>query len=181
MNRIRLPYCSQINESGDPEWALVSCGIACIKMVGDFVSAGQMPELPLLIEEGKKMGGYSQVGWAHWALTAVLRNHGISAYSQEFRSAAADKLPDYVPGTYSQKISDLGVNKIEKEMQEGRPVITSLRVAGSPHTHLVVLCGISADSYFYMDPKSRNEEEGSKTISKTDCLRSWRRFAIFVD
>ena len=99
---IQIPYFSQLDDSIENFNKNQTCGISCVKMVLDFYLPNQKNDINDLIKEGVLIKAYDPnfLGgvWVHDGLVRILRNHGIAAYSQEFRSVKVDI--DVVVGTF---------------------------------------------------------------------------------
>lgn len=134
-----------------------------------------------LLEEGIIINGYEKRGWKHAHLAILLRNHGLTAYNQEFKSirvSLVDKL--FETSTYAKSIRDKGIAKITKTLQSGRPVMLS--VSTDKGNHVVLGVGIKEDILIYHDPAGKSKGEGAyKAISIEKFKKKWRKLAIFVN
>ncbi|MBI5138792.1 MAG: C39 family peptidase [Candidatus Vogelbacteria bacterium] len=188
---LNLPYLSQHSAATDPFWKPRACAIVCIKTVGDLMRPGSMPSVDDLIHEGQAIGGFDRgPGWRHLHLTILLHNHGVLAYSQEYRSAGNRTTSGvYVPSEYTEEFTNAALTKMIYELKSGRPVI--ITVPGKSNlpgqVHMMVLTGFEYESdqiagFYYNNPDTLIEAEGKDCfIKKEDFIKGWRRFAIFVE
>ncbi len=186
---LNIPYLSQHTAATDPYWKPRACAIVCIKLVGDFMFPGSMPSVDDLIHEGETVGGFSARGWRHDYLAILLRNHGVLAYNQEYRTADAAQAPQYVPSVFTEQFLEAALLKIIHEIKAGRPVIVSVPgKQGLPtETHMVVVLGIEERDgrvlgLYCHNPDTQSPEEGRNVfISIEDFLSGWRRFCLYVE
>jgi len=186
--KLDVPYYSQRTDVEDCEWRDRSCGIVNAKMVLEFYGI----EIPIsdLIKEGLCIGGHSkEYGWKHSALAAILRNHGINAYAQEFRSHEID--PGECVGKESIDEASFvsgGIKKIKEEIFLGRPVIVSVlpEFAANKVHHTVVITGFKEDEkrilgLYYNDPGAKDQADGEFQFSTLErFVDHWKKFAIFT-
>lgn len=194
-----VPYVSQLSDQLDQNWQDRACGIACVTMCVDYYAARldrhmfassapiqtMLEEGNIVIDDGVAKGIH---GWNHGALTALLRNHGVPAYNEEFKSVhvnlAPEPLPRFMPSQYVELFLQEGIAKIIASIEAGNPVI----ISGIKHwtektkPHLFTFIGHNDEGFFYHDPFVENKIEGKHEpyfISKEDFKIKWRRMAIF--
>jgi hypothetical protein len=187
MKKILLvPYFVQMDEKIDPRWHDNSCGIVCVSMVMSFHYLDTF-HASELIDECVLMGGYTSLGWIHDFLVRLLRNHGINAYSEEFRSVKvniADKT--FSDSQFQEKMLETGIKKIASEIDENRPVIVSVLPGfrNSNFNHLVLIVGYEGlsenPSGFYIhDPDNRISPGQEIFVPLSHFKEKWRKMAIF--
>jgi len=188
--KLHINFYSQHSEDIDTDWRHRSCGIVCIKMVLDYLGLGKEEAVMDLIKEGKYIGGYSEEnGWNHDALVNLLRNHGVSAYRQEFRSheiSVSDKISR--ESKYQEKLASVGIGKIISSVEKGAPVIVSVKEGfGTNKTsHLIVITGTKIDNnvfsgFYYIDPNTKENLESEQHFVELARFNSfWRNLAIFT-
>ncbi len=195
-----IPHYSQFSEAIEKDWQGRSCAIVCLKEILDsFNIEGDITEF---IKEGifvsgdlakkeKAHEGYSpSTGWGHGVLVMLLRNHGISAYSQEFRSVDVNLESGAMENSInSEKLFNEGIKKIEKNIEDNLPVIASIRKSFTEKDshHMVVIVGYEKNDkgefigFFYNDPEPKGME-GKELFVEMDKFRlGWKKFAIFVE
>ena len=203
-----VPFVSQNSFDVPAEFHNNACGIACTKMILDYMPESYKSEYLMgglrtmndLIEEGIVIGGLTDNGWKHDSLVRLLRNRNIMSYCQEYRSI--DIVIDQIHGvTFSEgknypDIQNIGIEKIIKKINSGLPTIVSVmpNFNDNKETHLILIIGYEIEkipqnsdqpingSFYYHDPDSRNgTEKKNKKITINDFIKKWRNLAIFVD
>ncbi len=186
---LNVPYFSQNSDLVPEKWRNVSCGIAAVKMILDFL-VKKSPLINLLIDEGIAINGYTKDGWSHESLVRLLRNHGVMAYSQEFRSVSIqiDEIHGVtmLSGKYDLSLSEFGINKITSKLLNGLPVIVSVKpnFNNNKHSHLILIVGFDNKKkiLYYHDPDSRDGICLKSTeIKVKEFIKYWRKLAIFID
>jgi hypothetical protein len=147
-------------------------------MVLRYLRPEDAPDPDTLFEEGENIGGRDTAGnWTHAGIVRLSRNHGLSAYSQEFRS-----LTGGVPSEYEPRLVEQGLVKIARSIRAGTPVIASIVRRGGMTPHTAVVIGKTNDGFVIHDPDAENEEDGKSIIMSIDEFRIiWRKFAIFFE
>ena len=186
---LNIPYFSMMQHVADDYWKVRACGIACLQMVIANVRPEEQVTMEGLLHEGQVIGGFTPHGWLHSHLAMILRNHGVLAYAQEFRTANPATQPQFSPSVYTEEFVMRAIQKIVRELDAGRPVILSIpghqRLPGQ--THMVVCTGYegAADSptgFYYNDPQDDDGQAGQgRPITLEDFQKDWRRFCIFVE
>jgi len=184
-----VPFVSQYSAPRDEDGLSRSCGMACVKKVVDFVY-GDSESLTKYVEEGKMVRNayIPGIGWNHTGLVAILRNHGIGAYNEEFKSILNDvETQQILPGPFQENHLERGIKKIAREVQHGRPVIVSAikqwQEIDKPHN--VVVLGVERNrenilGFYYHDPDDENIPGNNKFVDIDTFRKHWRRFAIFI-
>jgi hypothetical protein len=182
-----VPYISQYSNSFDEDWKNRSCGIASIAMLLGFYNLDDSSPMNL-VHEGIAIGGYCNNGWFHESLVRILRNHGVNAYAQEFRSVSVDyEQKTFSKNPFEQKMIDGGLSKIIKEIDGGHPVLISVKPGfnGNKENHLVLIIGYDfsdkKENFIIHDPNGNTEniENSEIEIEARKILEYWRNFAIF--
>jgi hypothetical protein len=193
--KLEVPFFSQLNNEISEDLQRQSCGICCVKMVIDYFAvknknkknATKVDSAPIsdLMKEGELIEAYNpsvENGvWTHEGLVRILRNHGVPAYAQEFRSVGVNLETGEFEDNENQKdLLQIGIEKILFRLKKGYPVIASVREGFSENkvTHLIVITGFEKDdsvSFIINDPL-RNEET---VVTLEHFLEYWRKFVIF--
>ena len=186
---LKVPYFSQNSSNIPKEWRRAACGIVVVKMILAYFF-NKSPSISSLIDEGVVIGGFTTKNWTHESLVRLLRNHGVTAYTQEFKSAniKIDKTHNVIKMFYRNEPSLLkkGITKIQNKLSDGLPVIVSVEAnfRNNKHTHLILLVGYDKNEelLYFSDPDEKNNSEFKLLKIKTgDFLKYWRRSAIFLD
>lgn len=184
---LKAPYFAQNDQSIDPNNHLNSCGILCVAMLLAFYQ-NHKPNIMDLIDEGILIGGYKDGMWHHEALVRILRNHGINAYAEEFRSVSVDlQKQSFDKNQNQEKLIENGIEKISQEIENGNPVIVSMKegFGGNNQSHLVLVVGHKKDGknlagLYVHDPDFRSQKgTENRLVSISDFKNFWRNFAIF--
>lgn len=62
-------------------WQNSSCGVLCLKMACEAISAKVLPTISELVRTGTKVGAYShRNGWSHKGLAHLARMYGLNAH-----------------------------------------------------------------------------------------------------
>ena len=184
---IPVPYISQYSDSIEHDWQNRSCGIACVAMLLGYYNLEDISPMKL-INEGVSIGGYCSHGWFHESLVRLLRNHGINAYAQEFRSVNVS--PEQKPFEISPletKMIDEGVAKIIHEIDADHPVMVSVAPGFNTNkeNHLVLIIGYDfsdkKEKFLIHDPDAATEKQAHSEMSVdiAQIRKFWRKFAIF--
>jgi len=184
---IPVPYISQFSKEFDEEWHYKSCGIACVAMLLAYYNLEDSSPMRLL-EEGITIGGWTDIGWRHEALVRILRNHGVNAYSQEFRSIqVSSKYNSFKINPMEEKMMEDGIAKMIAEIDGGHPVMVSVDEGFNTNLekHIVLVVG-----YDFTDKQEKfiiHDPRGINSIERFDLMpvdiakirKFWRKFAIF--
>lgn len=185
-----VPYVSQYSIGRDSDGLSRACGAACVKMIIDYRKSDEI-DLVDIVREGRTIKGayISGVGWAHAGLAALLRNHNVGAYSQEFRAVDVDiDNQKFLPSQFESVHIERGIQKIAGKIEEEKPSIISgikyWKETDKPHT--MVFIGVEKEGdeikgFYYHDPEDEREPGQNKFIDTDTFRRYWRKFAIFID
>jgi uncharacterized protein YvpB len=185
---LEVPFFSQLNNGIPDVFERQSCGICCVKMLLDYYNKEKNEkkiEILDLIKEGELIKAFDrQINngvWVHDGLAKILRNHGIPAYVQEFRSVKVNLDTENFEENENQKdLLQIGIEKILLRLKKGYPVIASVEAGfgSNTSTHMIVISGYKKDdevSFIINDPL----EDSEKEISLEYFLEFWRKFVIF--
>ena len=179
-----IPYTCMHSNAIPEEWHIRVCGLACIKMILDYRDIET--SLMDLLSEGQTIGAYNpSIGWDHNGLVRLLRNHGVLAYPQEFRSVKVDvNSGESVESSVENDFIEKGISKIKESIDKENPVMVSVKAGfgdnGSPH--LILITGYEDDDFIYHDPNNSDGEiKKAHVVSKERFIEYWRLFGIFVD
>jgi hypothetical protein len=160
-------------------------------MTLDFLVKGNFVVNDLLDEALAIKNSYtSEFGWSHDAIVMLLRNHGLSAYRQEFRSVEKDLINKTDKVSPTEKVLvDFALTKIQKSIISGQPVIASVwkKFSIQEKLHLVLITGFEEENgqitgFHVNDPIEDNtNEQGQFFVPIERFLNAWRKFAIFVE
>lgn len=187
-----VPYYSQQKDVEDERWKRRACGIVCLKMVMEYFGDRERkaPSLNKLIKENEFIGGFTEFGSKHEALVILLRNYGINAYRQEFRSLANDlETGKAEESPYEEEMVDFGIGKISFALGERKPVIASVFKGFSERDkfHLIVLTGFEKrggrlSGFYFNDPDYPSADEGKNRFVPLDLFKdNWRKMVIFSE
>lgn len=184
---IPVPYISQYSDVFEKDWQNRSCGIACVAMLLGYYNLEDINPMRL-INEGVAIGGHCNKGWFHESLVRLLRNHGVNAYAQEFRSV--DVSPEnktFEINSLETKMIESGINKIISEIDLGHPVIISVGPGFNTNkeNHLILIIGYDFSdekkNFIVHDPDGvdKNELNYEMPVEISKIRQFWRKFAIF--
>lgn len=183
MKNLEVPFYSQNNDEIPEEKQRQLCGLCCVKMILDFYNPDEENNILDLIKEAELIEAFDKQKqiWSHEGLVRVMRNHGVLAYAQEFRSVKVDlQTGEFLENENQKQLLQKGVEKIIFRIKKGYPIIASMREGFGTNTdsHLVVIKGFKkADgiSLIINDPLDGPD----MTISLDYFLEFWRKFVIF--
>lgn len=174
--KLKVPFFWQYDESIPQDWRHRACTMSSLSMVLRFFEREVTPSE--IIKEGLSLkGAYIQgVGWDHKASSWLAHNHGVQAYSEEFRTLVENK-----PSQYDQIFLENGIKKIKKSVESGIPVLVSIKMdfkeENNPHT--IVIVGTTENGFLYHD--SKYEDGTYREVSEEVFKHAWRRFAVFFE
>ena len=186
---LKVPYYSQRTDVKDTEWQAHSCLIVCAKMVAEFLGDKKIPADDW-IKEGTYIDAYDGKFWKHDGVVRLLRNHGIFAYAQEFKTVDVDiKNGEMFAGKKSDLFLEKGIEKIVKKLDEGIPSIVSIYkyFTEKDRHHGVVIIGYEKSAskvkgFYYHDPEAPNEQGGEALFVELDKFKKgWKKMAIFFE
>ena len=198
---LNIKYYSQYSEKIEKDWQSRSCAIVCLQMVLDFYKKESKPidliKEGLFISEdlekrGRRTEGYTrEFGWGHELLVTILRNHGLPAYKQDFRSIKFN-LDDstFSNSGFESEIFEFGINKIRENLLNNKPVIVSIvkdTLNKKTSGHMVVVSGLEEKNgevkgFYIKDPEIK-DNSGSQDdfIDIEKFINIWKKLAIFVN
>jgi len=186
-----VPFVSQYSIGRDSDGLSRACGAACVKMLLDYRTSKDNSFQDILREGQTIRGAYiSGIGWSHMGLTALLRNHNVGAYAEEFRSVEVDtKNQEFRQSPFEPGHIERGIQKIAGKILDWKqPVIVSgiknWKEKDKPHD--VVITGVEKDGeritgFFYHDPDDEDKDGKNNFVDKETFRTYWRKFAIFID
>src|ERR1035437_3117425 len=189
--KLNIPFLSQNDSTIPSEWIERSCAIVSLKMCMDVYAVKHglvMPSLSVLLKEALAMKGGSRsptVGWKHDSLIWLAHNHGVPAYSEEFRSDHIDlKTGNNTQSEFSEKIFNEGLERIRDGITRGVPVMVSF-LAGfgsKANSHLIVVTGFEDGDKkgFYVNDPSLDSPKENVFVPDEEVIKYWRKFALFV-
>jgi len=187
---LEVPFVSQYDLPRDSDGLGRACGLACVKMIIDYFGQEKVTLVELSDEVKMIKGGYIEsVGWTNMGMTALMRNHGISCYSEEFRSIFNDvKNQKIFPGVHESKLIEKGIEKIASEIEKNNPVIISgiKNWEEKNKFHKMLVVGFEKDGevirgFYYHDPDDENRDGENNFVDINTFRKYWRKFAIFLD
>jgi uncharacterized protein YvpB len=182
--QLEVPFWSQKHNVDNEDYIDNACGIVCVKMILAFAERGAR-SVDDLIAEGHIVGGKSDAGWNHETLVRLIRNHGVLAYRQEFKSHTVDL--EKKEGLDDEKVTEdfrnLGIEKIKGAIEYGFPVIASVKPGFGENggDHLVLIVGFNDDSFFINDPQRQGYEKDPIRVSFDKFLEYWKGLTIFTE
>jgi hypothetical protein len=190
MHFLDVPYYSQYQNVLEEKWRSRACGVTSVKMVLKYFYPDNDESIDALIDEGVRIGGYkTEHGWDHETLVRLLRNRGLFAYREEFKSQVlrAGETKG-MPSIYDAKMAKAGIKKIFKMLKAGRPVIVSVDSGFGENTtsHLIVLVGFDLDDsgevagFVFNDPDAKTGIKKNIFVEIGKFEKYWRRMSIFV-
>jgi hypothetical protein len=188
--KLKVPYYSQRTDVIDPEWKAHSCLVVCIKMVAEFLGEKIIPADDWL-KEGTSVGAWDGKFWKHNEVIRLFRNHGISAYAQEFKTVDVDiKNGEMKAGGMSDLFLKKGIEKLAKKIDEGLPSIVSIYkyFTEKDRHHGIVIVGYDKNEngemkgFYYHDPEMPEENGGENLFVEIDKFKlGWKRLVIFTE
>jgi hypothetical protein len=185
MKVLPVPFYAQreIVEDSEKDGA---CGIVCIKMILDYFH-NRSHDVHDLIKEGYIVGGKESAGWNHEALVRVLRNHGVRAYTQEFISHDIPDLSASRGVLHSERTAEfvqLGIAKIKKNIDEGYPVMVSVRprFGANESAHIILIVGYEGEDTLCINDSQRPSSEEQPLLCNIDRFKEyWKGLSVFVE
>jgi hypothetical protein len=188
--KLNAKYYSQRTDVIDPEWRPRSCLVICVKMVAEFLVVKNIPADDW-IKEGICVGAWNGKFWTHNEIVRLFRNHGISAYAQEFKTIDVNiQSGEMKIGKNSDLFLEKGIEKIAENIDEGLPIVVSIYkyFTEKDRHHAVVIIGYEKNEngkvagFYYHDPEIPEEKGGENLFVELDKFKAgWKRLAIFTD
>ena len=160
-----ISFLSQYDESIPESWRPRACSVTNLYMV--LKSRGVDTTVEALIEEGESINAFGPRGWTHEGIVRLAHNHGVSAYSQEFRSKDAQ---------IAEALQKKGIQKIHSNLGKGFPVIVSIQKENGSY-HTITLVNHPEEGFLVHDP----EEKEATHMFEADFLKKWRGLSIFFE
>lgn len=184
MKKLNIPFYAQreIVEESEKNGA---CGVVCVKMILDFVH-GTTYDVDDLIKETYIVGGKEPAGWNHEALVRVLRNHGTSSYKQEFISHTVSDLSlttGILNTEQTEKFREIGIQKIKKSIDNGYPVMVSVKAGfgANESSHIVLIIGYDEENFYMNDSQRPSSEKHPLVCSINRFKEFWKGLVVFVE
>ena len=189
--KLNVPYLSQQLDVTKEEWRDRACGVTALAMILHYHLSDEMCSIDELIDEGVLIGGYGERGWIHDGLVALARNHGLSAYRQEFRSMTINVVAKTMHASDHEHdlIAD-GLHTIVRALESGMPVIVSVfgGFRNGGEYHIIVLTGYERDhtrgalgGFYYHEPNTSDPATGTHAyVNRETFKKYWRKMAIFI-
>ena len=188
--KLKVPYYSQRIDVFDQEWQPRSCLVMSAKMVAEFLG-GEIIPADDWIKEGVYIGAWDGNYWKHNGIVRLLRNHGVFAYSQEFKTVDVNiengKMNE---GKNSDLFLKKGIEKIVNNLDLEIPTIVSIYkyFTEKDRHHAIVIVGYEKNEggllkgFYYHDPEMSEEKGGENLfVELDDFINGWKRLAIFSD
>lgn len=186
-----VPFISQYSIGRDSDGRSRACGAACVKMILDYRGQKDTDFLTIVREGQTIRGAYiSGIGWTHAGLAALLRNHNVGAYAEEFKSIDVDvEHQAFKKSPFEDGHIERGIQKIAGKILDWKePVIVSgiKNWSEVDKPHLMVVVGVEKDGediegFYYNDPDDENKKGKDRFVDVDTFKKHWRKFAIFVD
>lgn len=182
--QLEVPFWSQKDNVYKEDYINNSCGIVCVKMVLDYALKDGI-QIEDLIQEGYVVGGTVKAGWSHETLVRVLRNHGVLAYRQEFKSHNVDL--DNKQGSenieQTKVFRRLGIEKIKGSIDYGFPVLVSVKPGFGENggDHLILIVGYDDENFYINDPQRSGMEKDPIRVSIEKFDQFWKGLTIFTE
>ena len=180
-------FCSQYIDITNEEWKSKGCSISSLWMAFKILKPDFDLSADQVLEEGISINGFKSGLWNHQSIAILAHNHGLGAYTEEFKSS-----PFGIDTKYSESINEYGVNKIfnflkNKENNLG-VVIASVPKnfdhVDKPHSILLhnILEKQDQKYFIYNDSEKLSREEGENLVVSLEEFKSkWRKLAIFIN
>jgi|GEM_PF-634218 len=192
-----IPYYSQFRDIKREDWQSHACGVVCVSMT--LASIKVWVDVDNLIDEAIFVKGQIDGKWTHNALALLARNHGLLAYSQEFRTVSINLEDNSCqPGVHESRFQKAGLKKIANSIDVGMPVLISVKEGfatnRSPHNVLIVgyekaesviTSGqskyVNITHLYVHDPDTREYEKENMKVEIGKFLEYWRLFVVFFE
>lgn len=186
---LKVPYYSQYQSTGNPEWKENSCGVVSLKMVLDYYQPTNLT-VDQLYEKGLELNGYLEgVGWYHHSLVLLAKELRFSGITRSW-----EPTEEYVKILKNRgfKDGDLQILKdqqynegifcLKNELDKNHPIIVSVTTGFGRYGkgHLVVLIGYDEAGFILHDPFEEIRPGKEFKISFDDFKKTWTKRALFV-
>lgn len=181
-------FCSQYIDISNEEWKDKGCSISSLWMAFKILKPGFDLSVDQVLEEGISINGFKGGLWNHQSIAILVHNHGLGAYTEEFKSSPFGKDTEYV-----ESINEYGVNKIFNFLKNNRDNNSCTVIASVPKSfdhidkpHSILLHNVlerDGEKYFiYNDSEKLSREEGENLeVSLEEFKNKWRKLAIFIN
>jgi hypothetical protein len=158
-------------------------------MVAEYLGVKVIPA-DNWIKEGIYIGAWDGKFWKHNEIIRLFRNHGIFAYSQEFKTVDVNiENGEMKVGAKSDLFLEKGVEKIVEKIDQNIPTIVSIYkyFTEKNRHHGIVIIGYEKKNnnikgFYYHDPEIPDEKGGKDLFVELDVFKKgWKRLAIFAD
>lgn len=181
--KLEVPFYGQREilegEDGDN-----GCGIVCVKMVLDFVNEKEF-EIKNLIKEAGIIGAQKKGKWSHESLIRILRNNGVLAFSQEFKThdVDLDKEKGQTNKNREEVFRSLGIEKIKGSIEMGFPVLASVKAGFGKNEsdHVILIVGVDENNFYVNDPQRNGGEEQPLEVAIDRFKEYWKGLTIFTE
>ena len=181
-------FCSQYIDIKNEDWRNKGCSISALWMAFKILKEDFNLSVDEVLEEGISIKGFKDGFWNHQSIAILAHNHGLAAYTEEFKSS-----PFGQDTEYSESINEYGVNKIFEFLKNNRDNNSGIVIASVPKSfdhidkpHSILLHNVSerdGQRYFiYNDSEKLSKEEGENLeVSLQEFKNKWRKLAIFIN
>ncbi len=177
-------FCSQYIDITKEEWRKKGCSISALWMAFKILKPDFNLSVDQVLEEGISINGLKDGFWNHQSIAILAHNHGLAAYTEEFKSSPFGKDTEY-----AESINEYGVNKIFDFLKNksGAVIVSipkSFEHIDKPHSILLHnILEKDGEKYFiYNDSEKLSKEEGENLeVSLEEFKNKWRKLAIFIN
>lgn len=188
-------FCSQYIDITNEEWRNKGCSISALWIALKILKPDFNLSLDQLLEEGISINGFKGGLWNHQSIAILSHNHGLAAYTEEFKSS-----PFGIDTEYAENINEYGVDKIFEFLKNKSGIVIASVPKSFDHIdkpHSILLHSIlekdgdqtsqNASSwqgkyFIYNDSEKLSKEEGENLeVSLEEFKNKWRKLAIFIN
>ena len=177
-------FCSQYIDITNEEWRNKGCSISALWMALKILKPDFNLSIDQVLEEGISINGFKGGLWNHQSIAILSHNHGLAAYTEEFKSS-----PFGVDTEYAEGINQYGVDKIFEFLKNKSGVVIASVPKSFDHIdkpHSILLHNVSGrdgERYFiYNDSEKLSKEDGENLeVSLEEFKNKWRKLAIFIN
>lgn len=177
-------FCSQYIDITNEEWRNKGCSISALWMAFKILKPDFNLSLDQVLEEGISINGFKGGLWNHQSIAILSHNHGLAAYTEEFKSS-----PFGIDTEYAENINEYGVDKIFEFLKNKSGVVIASVPKSFDHIdkpHSILLHNVSerdGERYFiYNDSEKLSKEDGENLeVSLEEFKNKWRKLAIFIN
>ena len=177
-------FCSQYIDITNEEWRNKGCSISALWMAFKILKPDFNLSLDQVLEEWISINGFKGGLWNHQSIAILSHNHGLAAYTEEFKSS-----PFGIDTEYAENINEYGVDKIFEFLKNKSGVVIASVPKSFDHIdkpHSILLHNVSGrdgERYFiYNDSEKLSKEDGENLeVSLEEFKNKWRKLAIFIN